>query len=100
MASRLPKNSCFQVWSGRARTDGSMEGFTVRLERGGRRDPGSWSRLIWLLPAAFLLLLPSALPAEAQNEPRVIVTVTPAKAKLSPGDTLQYKAVADFGHGS
>jgi hypothetical protein len=45
-------------------------------------------------------LFATASPADAQNEPRVVVTVTPAKAKLSPGDTLQYKAVADFGHGS
>src|SRR5262245_1238768 len=100
MASRLPENRCFQVRPGRARAGGSMEVVKVWLEREGRRGPGFGSSLVWLLAAALILVVPAARPADAQKEPRVVVTVTPEKTTLSPGDTLQYKAVADFGAGA
>jgi hypothetical protein len=39
-------------------------------------------------------------PADAQRPPPIVITVTPAKLSLEPGETRQYKAIADFGVGS
>jgi trimeric autotransporter adhesin len=82
-----------------------MEVVALRSERVGRRSrrspSGSRPKLAWLL-TGFLALLVAASPADAQRPPKVTITVsvTPERATLEPGDTLQFEAIADFDPGS